>query len=164
MLHNRDSRRDEQRLHDVLVHSGRRAQHTSADVGDVRQFEQTLNGSIFAKRPVQHREDHVHINRAITGATSESSITLERYQPTLTMHRLGRHYHGLALSQQGGTRSRVGIPRPQMCLCGADTVVRRIAQQQILRMLGRQPASFLRDTNRHHLVLVLINSVDYRRS
>ena len=60
------SRGEKQPLHRVLVHAGRRAQNAGADVGDVRQLKQPLNRAVFAKRPVQHREDDVEAG-ACTG-------------------------------------------------------------------------------------------------
>jgi hypothetical protein len=51
----------QQPLLHVLVHSDGRTQHTGADVGDVRQFQQPLDGPVFAIRAVQDRKHDVDI-------------------------------------------------------------------------------------------------------
>src|SRR5438045_2646097 len=53
MLDDGQARSSKKALHDVLVHSSRRAEHAGPDVGNVRQFEQALNGAIFAEGAMQ---------------------------------------------------------------------------------------------------------------
>ena len=49
----------EETLHGVLVHGGGGAENTGADVGDVGQLEETLDGSVLAEGAVQDGEDDV---------------------------------------------------------------------------------------------------------
>ena len=53
-------------LHDRLVHADRRGEHAGADVGQVGQLEQPLDGAVLAVRAVQDREDDVE--RRVRGA------------------------------------------------------------------------------------------------
>ncbi len=62
VLHDRQPGIAEEALHHVFVHAGRRAQHARADVGDLGQIEQSLNGAVLAEGPVQHRKDDIHID------------------------------------------------------------------------------------------------------
>ena len=49
----------EETLHGVLVHGGGGAEHAGADVGDVGEFEEALNGAILAEGAVEHGKDDV---------------------------------------------------------------------------------------------------------
>ena len=49
----------EEPLHRVLVHRGGGAEHAGADVGDVGQLKQALDGAVLAEGAVQHGEDNV---------------------------------------------------------------------------------------------------------
>src|SRR5262249_15906217 len=57
----------EKRFHDVFIHTGGRAQHPGADIGNVGKLQQTLNGAIFAEGAVEHGEDDVHVDSAVAG-------------------------------------------------------------------------------------------------
>ena len=90
MLHDRQPRGDEQRLHHIFVHARCRSEHARAYVRHVCQLEQTLNRSILAKGSMQHRKNYVHVDGAIAGPPRERSIHLKRDEATLTMHGLRR--------------------------------------------------------------------------
>ena len=66
-------------------------EHAGADVGNVSEFEQALNGPILAERAVQHGEDHIDVDGAIAGAASEGRVALKRHQAAIAVHRLRRH-------------------------------------------------------------------------
>ena len=59
VIADRQSLRRKHQLHRGLVHADRGGQHAGADVGDVREFQQPLNGAVFAVRAVKHRKHHV---------------------------------------------------------------------------------------------------------
>ena len=48
-------------LEDALVHAHRGAEHARAHVGDIRQFEQTLDRSVLAEGAVQDGEEHIQV-------------------------------------------------------------------------------------------------------
>ena len=68
MLHDGNSGGDEQRLHDVFVHARGRTEDARADVGNVGEFEQALDGAVLAEGAVQHGEDDVDVDGAVAGA------------------------------------------------------------------------------------------------
>ena len=49
----------EEPLHGVLVHGGGGAEDAGADVGDVGEFEEALDGAVFAEGAVEDGEDDV---------------------------------------------------------------------------------------------------------
>ena len=57
----RQAARREHELHQRLVHANCRREHAGADVGHVRELEQSLNRAVLAVRSVQNREDGVEI-------------------------------------------------------------------------------------------------------
>ena len=101
MFHNRKSGRAKQRLHDVLVHARGRSKHPSAHVWNICKFEKPLNGAVFAECPMQHGEDYVHIDRAIS-STSSWRIGLKWCQPSPRFMRLRWNHHGLTIVQNRG--------------------------------------------------------------
>ncbi len=106
------------------IHAGGRSEHARADVGDVGQFEQTLNRAVFAERPVQHGEDDIHVDGSIGGAP-QIRIGLKGRESSFAPGRFRRNDHRLAASQHSRSRGSLGIARPKLCgLCGADTLVR----------------------------------------
>jgi len=55
-------------LLDDLVHGHGRAEHAGADIGDIHQFEQPLQGAIFAEGSVQGGKNHIQLfNRQQAG-------------------------------------------------------------------------------------------------
>ena len=46
-------------LHHIFVHPRRGAQHARADIRNPRQLEESLDGSVLAKSPVQYRKNHI---------------------------------------------------------------------------------------------------------
>ena len=85
VFHDGNSRRNKQRLHNVFVHARGRAQHARADISNVRQFEQPLNGSILAERAMQNRKDDIDVDGTVAGAPREPGIGLKRNEATLPM-------------------------------------------------------------------------------
>ena len=57
----RQAARREHELHQRLVHADCRREHAGADVGHVRELEQSLNRAVLAVRSVQNREDDVEV-------------------------------------------------------------------------------------------------------
>ena len=49
----------EEMLHGVFVHAGGGAEDAGADVGDVGEFEEALDGAVFAEGAVEDGEDDV---------------------------------------------------------------------------------------------------------
>ena len=54
----------EEALHHVLVHAGGGAEDTGADVGDVGELEEALDGAVFAEGAVEDGEDDVELAAA----------------------------------------------------------------------------------------------------
>src|SRR5713226_8425454 len=108
MLHDRQPGGPEERLHDVFVHASGRAENSGADVGNVSQFEQPLNGAIFAESSVQHGENDVDVNGAVGGAAG-GSIGLKRNHRSAGPMRFWRYDNGFAILQDGGGRSGVRV-------------------------------------------------------
>jgi hypothetical protein len=121
VLHDRQSRGAKQRLHDVFIHARGRAEHARAHVGDVGQFEQALNGAVFAEGSVQHGEDDIDVNGAVGGAQIRIA----------DLHRSGTAPVRLRVApvpeeppptrpcQHRRSRSSLRIARPQRCCCVA---------------------------------------------
>ena len=57
--HHGDSRIACQSLGDILIHAYGTAQHAAADIGDIRQFQQSLDGAILAQRTMHDGEDDI---------------------------------------------------------------------------------------------------------
>ena len=55
----RQARGGEQLLHHIFVHAGGGAKYARADVRQVSDFQQALDGAVFPERPMQDREDAV---------------------------------------------------------------------------------------------------------
>ena len=53
----------EEALHGVLVHAGGGAEDAGADVGDVGELEEALDGAVFAEGAVEDGEDDVERGR-----------------------------------------------------------------------------------------------------
>ena len=51
----------EELLHDVLVHGGGGAEDAGADVGDVGELEEALDGAVLAEGAVEDGEDDVDV-------------------------------------------------------------------------------------------------------
>ena len=124
MFHDRKPCRAKQRLHDVLVHASRRAEHARAHIWNVCKFEQPLNCSVLPKRPVQDGENNVHIDGAISSASGRR-IGLKWCQPGPRFMRLRWNHHGFAILQHCRGGGRFGISSAQLRLwgvglCGAD--------------------------------------------
>ena len=104
VLHDGQAGLGEEALHHVLVHAGGGAEHAGADVGDAGQFEQTLDGAVFAKGAVQDGKNDVE-------GLAEPTARLPAPEPVL--HRLRRQQRGNALVQQLGAGRRLGIAGAQ---------------------------------------------------
>jgi hypothetical protein len=50
VLHDRQSLRGKERLHDRFIHADGGSEDAGAHVGDVRELEQPLHGAVFAER------------------------------------------------------------------------------------------------------------------
>ena len=57
----------EQALHHILIHACRGGKHAGSDVGNIRQFQKSLDGTILAKGPVQDGENDVECRQGICG-------------------------------------------------------------------------------------------------
>ncbi len=51
----------EELLHDVFIHGGGGAEDAGADVGDVGDLEEALDGAVFAEGSVEDGEDYVDV-------------------------------------------------------------------------------------------------------
>ena len=120
--HEREPGVAEEALHHVFVHAGGRAQHAGADVSEVSQLEQALDGAVLAKGAVQHGKDDVHVDGAIFQAALRD-IAFEGRE------RIARHWRdddGLTFRQQRRSGRGLGVAGAQML--GA----RKLAAQQLL--------------------------------
>ena len=173
VFHHGQSSRAEQRLHNVFIHARGRTEDAGANVGDVGQFEQTLNRPIFAEGSVQHGEDNIYVNGAIGCSTERGTIGLKGRQSSIVPRRFRKHYHRLARGQQRRSRSRLRIARAKLRrLCGTDTpfgsaqdrLIRMpFALQQSLGVFRREPAAVFRNADRDHFVFRFIHCVQNRR-
>src|SRR5262245_23360074 len=120
MLDDRQAGGTEERLHDVFVHAGRRAQNAGADIGDIREFEQPLNGAIFAKGAMQNGEDHVHVDRAVRCAAKRRSLDAEWSHTRIAMDRFRWHDDSFTLCKESRAWSCVGVSGAKG-LCGTVT-------------------------------------------
>ena len=75
----------------------------------------------------------------------------------MAVHWLGRHDDGFATRQNGGRGGVVGIAGAEVA--GLED---ELAVQQILGVLGREPASVFGDADGHHVVLLFIDCVEDR--
>ncbi len=75
MFDNRQLCLRKQTLHHVLVHPRRRPQHARAHIRNPRQLEQSLDRPILAKRPMEHRKDHIQ------ALAAERRMTIQRRLP-----------------------------------------------------------------------------------
>ena len=71
MPHDGQSGGQEQRFHDNFVHAGCGTEYASPYVGNVSQLEQALNGAVLAKGTVQHGEDDVDVDSAVSSTAGE---------------------------------------------------------------------------------------------
>ena len=110
----------EEALHGVLVHGGGGAENARADVGDVGQLEEALDGSVLAEGAVQHGEDDVErggervagLRKIGPGAAFEAV----RGAP----HRMrGWDVERLAATQDGGGGGELGVGFAWRTLSGA---------------------------------------------
>ena len=62
----------EEALHCVLVHAGGGAEDSGADVGDIGELEEALDGAVFAEGSVEDRKDDVERLAAKAGFAGES--------------------------------------------------------------------------------------------
>src|SRR5262245_9880838 len=60
-IYNRQACFAEKPLHDNLIHSRRRSQHTTADVWNIGHFEQALNRAVFTISAMQNRYDTIKL-------------------------------------------------------------------------------------------------------
>jgi tRNA-dihydrouridine synthase len=152
MFHDRQSGGKKQGLHNVLVHARSRAQHARTHIRDVSQFEQTLNGSVFAEGAVQHGKDHIDVDGAVAGAARERGVGLKRDEPALPLHGLRRHHHGFSPGQHRRGRGGFRIARAQVA-----RLEHQLALQQVLGVIRSQPATVFRDADGHDLVPVFVD-------
>ena len=50
-----------QALHHILIHAGRGGEHSGSDVGNIRQFQKSLDRTVLAKGSVQDGENDVDV-------------------------------------------------------------------------------------------------------
>ena len=65
---------EEHALHGVFVHAGGGAEDAGADVGDVGELEEALDGAVFAEGAVEDGEDYVDAERG--GRTRRGRVQL----------------------------------------------------------------------------------------
>ena len=136
----------EEALHDVLVHAGGRAEDTGADVGDSGEFEETLDGAVFAEGSVKNREDDVEAERRSRrrGVKVEGpGVGLEGDEgagPALRGD--GRHDDRFAAREDGGGCGGLGI-------AGAQGAGRSggLSGEQTRSIRRGDPAAFLGDAD-----------------
>src|SRR5581483_7457824 len=104
-----------------------------ADVRDVGQFQQTLDGAIFAEGTVKHGEDDVDIDGAIDCPPSQGwAPYLKRNNASaFAMRGFGWNHDSLALGQDGGPRGDLGIASAQVA-----SLLDRFAIEQAFCMIG----------------------------
>jgi len=56
----REAGGEEHALHGILVHAGGGAEDAGADIGDVGELEETLDGAVFAEGAVEDGEDDIY--------------------------------------------------------------------------------------------------------
>jgi hypothetical protein len=89
--------------------------NTRAYVGNVGEFEQPLDGPVFAERPMQDGEDHIDIDGAVGGAAERARVALKWGKGSVgRVYGLGRHDYRLTARQQGCSRGRLRIASAQM--------------------------------------------------
>ena len=132
MFHDGKAGGAEQSLHDVFVHAGGGAQHSGADVGNVGEFEQALDGAVFAKCAVQDGKDDVDVDGAIGSAAQ--GVRQFEMAPATSGARARGDDDGFAAGEDGRARSGFGIARAQVL-----GFVGRLALQQTLRQ--RRPSA-----------------------
>ncbi len=158
MLHDRQAGIAEEPLHHVFVHAGGGAKHARADVRDVGQLQQALDGAILAEGAMQHGEDDVDIHR-IDARAKLMSVGFERHERGVIFSRHGRHDNAFAPRQHCRGLGSVGIAGAQVSGLGS---IGRLALQQAFGMGGRYPAAFLGDADGHHFVFALVDCVQDR--
>ncbi len=110
----------------------------------------------LAEGTVEHGKDYVNVDGAVAGTASQDRrrrIGLEWRQCIALPLWLGRNDDGLAMRQHGRARSRLGITGAQVRRAS------RFSLQQLFGVAGGDPAAFLGDADRDHLILALVDSL-----
>ena len=93
----------------MLVHSGGRGEHSAADVGNARHFEESLDRPVLAEGAVKQRERHVEASERLDdrrAALRFDDGQGARRSPDLHEHAAG----GSAdLSLRAGRLQRIGV-------------------------------------------------------
>jgi hypothetical protein len=101
---------------------------------------------------MQHGKDYININGAIAGAPRKRGLSLEGDKSAFAMHRLRRHYHRLASSQNRCRLRYLRITGPQLA-----RFQNQFALQQVLGVSRRQPTPIFRDADGHHFIFIFVN-------
>ncbi len=126
----------EELLHCVLVHAGGGAEDAGADVGDVGEFEEALDGAVFAEGAVEDGEDDVE-------GLGEGAVLLRE--------------GGASLSQIGACVECDGFGGGAFLQCWRGFCV---ACQQALRISGGEPLALLGDADGDDFVLCAVDGFE----
>ena len=151
----RKSRGDEQGLHDVFVHTGGGTEDTRTNVGNISQFEQALDGAVFAESAVKHGENDVDIDGAVGSSAHRGCICLKRDESAFAVHRLRRDHDRFTAGKDGSGLRDFRIAGAQVA-----RLKHELAGEQIFGVLGSEPASIFCDADGHDFVFLFIDCVE----
>src|SRR6185312_17057003 len=108
------------------------------DIRNAGEFQQSLNGAIFAKGSVKNREDYIHIDCLMVRPLLRSGIALEGNQRVSLSSRLGRYEDRVSAREQRCTGRCFRIASAKMTwILGV-----LLAFEQLFRFGTREPAPF----------------------
>ena len=101
----------EETLHGVLIHGGGGAEDAGADVGDVRELEESLDGAIFAEGAVQDGKDDIERLSERVGGLGEFSagVDFKRVMRRWMRVRGRRDVERLAGAKDRGSRGELHV-------------------------------------------------------
>ena len=147
----------EETLHGVLVHGGGGAENARADVGDVGQLEEALDGSVLAEGAVQHGEDDVERG-------GERVAGLRKIGPGAAFEAVGGAPH------RGGAGIWSGSPQRRTAAAVANSASASLAALEQRRRgaassrrwasVAAEPAALLVDGDGDDLVLLAVDGLE----
>ena len=140
------------RFHDRLVHADRGAEHTGADIRDIGELEQPLNGAVFSVRTMQHGKHDIQPDAGHRRGAARIDLGLRR-TPLDGEHSVlagMRHEVCFAARASGACRFETHM---------FDDVRRRNCGW---RLVGERPAAVLLDADRHRFIPAPVEILDDR--
>jgi hypothetical protein len=122
------------------------------NVGNVGEFEQSLDGSVFAEGSVEYGEDDIDVDGGLTIAAR----SLKGHDGVGRRH--GRHEDGFALGEHGSGRSGRWISGAQVLAA----VGNELTLDQLFGMGVREPEALLGDADGNNFVLCAVDGLHDR--